>query len=84
MYLSELMDKYKLDEKSKIGHLNLIDSPPGSGKTKYILDKLVNNDTLATEIFYVTDTIMSREMIKNEYFKNIRKLTQIEGIELDG
>lgn len=67
MYLSELMNKYKLDEKSKIGYLNLIDSPPGSGKTKYILDKLVNNDTLATEIFYVTDTIMSREMIKNEY-----------------
>lgn len=67
MYLSELMDTYKLDQKSKIGYLNLIDSPPGSGKTKYILDKLVNNDTLATEIFYVTDTIMSREMIKNEY-----------------
>ena len=65
MYLSELMETYKLDQKSKIGYLNLIDSPPGSGKTKYILDKLVNNDTLATEIFYVTDTIMSRDMIKN-------------------
>lgn len=73
MYLSELMDKYKLDEKSKIGYLNLIDSPPGSGKTKYILDKLVNNDTLATEIFYVTDTIMSRDMIKNEYTELINE-----------
>lgn len=73
MYLSELMDTYKLDQKSKIGYLNLIDSPPGSGKTKYILDKLVNNDTLATEIFYVTDTIMSRDMIKNEYSELINE-----------
>lgn len=73
MYLSELMDTYKLDGKSKIGYLNLIHSPPGSGKTKYILDKLVNNDTLAIEIFYVTDTIMSREMIKNEYSELINE-----------
>ena len=73
MYLSELMDTFKLDQKSKIGYLNLIDSPPGSGKTKYILDKLVNNDTLATEIFYVTDTIMSRDMIKNEYTELINE-----------
>ena len=73
MYLSELMDTYKLDQKSKIGYLNLIDSPPGSGKTKYILDKLVNNDTLATEIFYVTDTIMSRDMVKSEYSELINE-----------
>ena len=73
MYLSELMNKYKLDEKSKIGYLNLIDSPPGSGKTKYILDRLVNNDTLATEIFYVTDTIMSRDMVKSEYSELINE-----------
>lgn len=73
MYLSELMETYKLDQKSKIGYLNLIHSPPGSGKTKYILDKLVNNETLATEIFYVTDTIMSRDMVKSAYSELINE-----------
>ena len=71
MYLSELMQTYNLEQKVKLGCFNLIHAPAGSGKTKYILDKLLNSDSLATEKFYVTDTIMSRDMIKSEYLKLI-------------
>lgn len=71
MYLSELMQTYNLEQKVKLGCFNLIHAPAGSGKTKYILDRLLTTDTLATEKFYVTDTIMSRDMIKSEYAKLI-------------
>ena len=82
LYLSELISKYNLEVKIKFGAINLIKSPCGSGKTKFIFDYLMKESSGAfnhKHIYYVTDTTMLKEAVKNDYINIIKKEETLTG-----
>lgn len=79
LYLSELIEKYNLDDRFEYDTVNLLYSSCGSGKTHFVLNHIFKSDSTQalhgghTGHVYVTDTDILKESVNNDYLITLAK-----------